>query len=154
MGCEYMCDTRGSSFVSPADDVLEMSVMCWVSGVGGVCEIGMCMTLSRVGGVEGERIWFGLYQSCMNRRGVGCMFVIGLSCCGRGSRWMVQGLEGWGYVMPVCVVSLDYLWIWQVHVYVYCARHIPAHLRCTQCSVLLYLIDNCFITCICRWQIL
>ena len=27
------------------------------------------------------------------------------------------------------------------------------HLRCTQCSILLHLIDICFLTCICLWQI-
>ena len=30
---------------------------------------------------------------------------------------------------------------------------IPAHLMCTQCSSLLNLIDICFLTCICMWQI-
>ena len=34
--------------------------------------------------------------------------------------------------MPVCVVSLDSLYRWQVQVSVYCARRIPAHLMCTQ----------------------
>ena len=36
----------------------------------------------------------------------------------------------------------------------YCTRRIPAHLRCTQCSILLHLMDICFLTCICLWQIL
>ena len=35
----------------------------------------------------------------------------------------------------------------------FCACRIPAHLRCTQCSILLHLIDICFLTCICLWQI-
>ena len=35
----------------------------------------------------------------------------------------------------------------------YCVWRIPAHLRCTQCSILLYLMDICFLTCICLWQI-
>ena len=35
----------------------------------------------------------------------------------------------------------------------YCAWRIPAPLRCTQCSILLYLMDICFLTCICLWQI-
>ena len=35
----------------------------------------------------------------------------------------------------------------------YCAWRIPAHLRCTQCSILLHLIDICSLTCICLWQI-
>ena len=43
--------------------------------------------------------------------------------------------------------------VWEVQVSVYCARRIPAHLRCTQCSILLHLIDMCFLTCICLWQI-
>ena len=35
----------------------------------------------------------------------------------------------------------------------YCAWRIPAHLRCTQCSILVHLMDICFLTCICLWQI-
>ena len=35
----------------------------------------------------------------------------------------------------------------------YCAWRISAHLRCTQCSILLRLMDICFLTCICLWQI-
>ena len=35
----------------------------------------------------------------------------------------------------------------------YCAWRLPAHLRCTQCSILLHLMDICFLTCICLWQI-
>ena len=35
----------------------------------------------------------------------------------------------------------------------YCAWRIPAHLRCTQCPILLHLMDICFLTCICLWQI-
>ena len=64
-----------------------------------------------------------------------------------------QGLGGWGGVMSVCVVSLYSLCRWHVQVSVYCARRIPAHLRCTQCSILLHLIDICFLICICMWQI-
>ena len=36
---------------------------------------------------------------------------------------------------------------------VYCARRIPAHLMCTQCSILLHHIDIGFLQCICLWQI-
>ena len=50
-------------------------------------------------------------------------------------------------------MSLDSLCRWQVQVSVYCAWRIPAHLRCTQCSILLHLIDICFLTCNCLWQI-
>ena len=61
---------------------------------------------------------------------------------------------GWlGGVMSMGVVNLNYLCRWQVHVSVYCARWIPSHLRCTQCSIQLHLIDICFLTCICLWQI-
>ena len=35
----------------------------------------------------------------------------------------------------------------------HCAWRILAHLRCTQCSILLHLMDICFLTCICLWQI-
>ena len=44
----YMGDTRGSGVLSSAGDVFEMNV---VRGVGGVCD--MCMCLAR-GGVGGE----------------------------------------------------------------------------------------------------
>ena len=50
-------------------------------------------------------------------------------------------------------MSLDYLCRWQVQVYVYFAWRIPAYLRCTQCSIMLHLMDICFLTCICLWQI-
>ena len=50
-------------------------------------------------------------------------------------------------------MSLDSLCRWQVQVSVYCAWRIPAHLRCTQCSILLHLMDICFLICICLWQI-
>ena len=46
----YMTGTRGLSVLSSAGDVLEMSV---VRGVGGVCD--MCMCLAR-GGVGGEGV--------------------------------------------------------------------------------------------------
>ena len=35
----------------------------------------------------------------------------------------------------------------------YCAWRITAHLRCTQCSILLHLMDICYLTCICLWKI-
>ena len=41
----------------------------------------------------------------------------------------------------------------RVQVYVYCAWRISAHLRYNQCSILLHLMDICFLTCICLWQI-
>ena len=53
--------TRGSGVLSSTGDVLEMSV---VRGVGGVCDMCMCLVLGGVGGVDG-RIGFGVYQSCV-----------------------------------------------------------------------------------------
>ena len=50
-------------------------------------------------------------------------------------------------------MSLDSLCRWQVQVSVYCAWRILAHLRCTQCSILLHLMDIYFLTCSCLWQI-
>ena len=57
--------------LSSTGDVFEMSA---VRGVGGVCD--MCMCLAR-GGV-GERIGFGLYQSCGDRGSIGHVSVIWL----------------------------------------------------------------------------
>ena len=93
-------------------------------GTGGVLDMCMCFGCGGVGGVGGE--W------------VGCLD---------------QGRERWFGVMSVWGVSLDYLCRWQVQVSVYCAWRIPAHLRCTQCSILLHLMDICFLSCICLWQI-
>ena len=59
----------------------------------------------------------------------------------------------WGDVIYMWGVSLDSLCRWQIQVSVYCAWRIPADLRCTQCSILLHLMDICFLTCICLWQI-
>ena len=55
--------------------------------------------------------------------------------------------------MFVGVVRPDYLFRWHVQLSVYCTRQIHAHLRCTQCSIMLHLIDICFLWCICLWQI-
>ena len=100
-----------------------------------------------------ERI--GFYQSCGNR-GVLDVFLC-LGCGDVGGEWvgrLDQGLEMWGGVMSVCNVSPDSLCRWQVQVSVYCSCRIPAHLRCIQCSILLLLMDICFLTCVCLWQLL
>ena len=55
----------------------------------------------------------------------------------------------WCYIY----VSLDSLCRWQVQLSIYCARRIPAHLRCTKCSIMLHLIDICFLPCIFLWKI-
>ena len=102
-------------------------------------------------------IGIGLYQFWRNMGKVGYVSVFRLWWCGwcwgRLVGGLDQGLGGWDGVMYVYVVSLDSLCIWQVQVSVYCARRIPAHLRCTQCSIMLHPIDICFLTCICMWQI-
>ena len=51
-----MCGTRGSGVLSSTGDVLEMSV---VRGVGGVCDMCMCLARSGVGGegVSGRENW-------------------------------------------------------------------------------------------------
>ena len=61
MSAGHVGSTRGSGIVSSAADLL------WMSGVGGVCEMCMCLARS---GVD-ERIGFWLYQSCGNRGSVG-----------------------------------------------------------------------------------
>ena len=64
-------------------------------------------------------------------------------------RGLGPGSRGMGGVMPVSDLSLDSLCRWQVQVSVYSACRIPAHLRCTQCSILFHLMDIGFLTCIC-----
>ena len=144
----YMGGTRGSGVLAGAGDVL-------VRGVGGM--YGMCMCLAQ-GGVGGEWVT-GLGLGFTNSGGTWGKWGLCFGCAGVGGvggEWvggLGQSLGGWGGVIYVCVVSLDYLCRWQLQVSVYCTRRIPAHLRCTQCSILLHRIDICFLTCICLWQI-
>ena len=108
-----------------------------------VCLVN-CLVRRVFGSGWDKRIGFGLYQSCWNRGSVARLF---------GLRWC-QRVSGWGLLSYVCVcLSLDSLCIWQVRVSLYCARRMPAYLRCTQCSILLHLIDICFLLYICLWQI-
>ena len=146
-----MSGTRGSGALSSTGDLL-------VRGVGGVC--AMCMCLAR-GGVERGGEWMrelGLgftNPSSGDRGSVGHVSVFWLRWCG-WCRWGVgRGLGQWSGAVGWCYVcvSLDSLCRWQFQVSVYCAWRIPAHLRCTQCSILLHLMDICFLTCICLWQI-
>ena len=71
VSARHVGGTRGSGIVSSAADVLWISVVRGMRGVGGECE--MCMARDGVGGegVNGERNGFGLYQSCGNRGSVG-----------------------------------------------------------------------------------
>ena len=49
-GKEYVGGTHVSCIVSCAADVLGMSIVCGLRGVGGVCEMCMCMDRRGVGG--------------------------------------------------------------------------------------------------------
>ena len=126
-------------------------------GVGGVCD--MCMCLAR-GGVGGE--WMReLGLDFTNPVGTGG--VLDMCLCsgsggvgGVGGEWvggLDQGRERWGSVMSMGGVSPDSLCRWQVQVSVYCDWRIPAHPRRIQCSIPLHLMDIYFLTCICLWQI-
>ena len=91
-----MGGTRRSGIVSRAADVLWMSVVRVMRGVGGVC--AKCVYgLGRRRKRGGERIGFELYQSCGNRWIVGRVSVFGL-------RWYVCGVGG------ECVVSVGSVW--------------------------------------------
>ena len=100
-----MSDTRGLGFLSSTGDVLEMSI---VRGVGGVCDMCMCLAGDGVGGERGE--WMrelGLgFTNPVGTDGVlymclcfGCGGVDGV-----GGEWdggLDQGRERWGGVMSV-----------------------------------------------------
>ena len=111
-----MSGTRGSGVLSSTGDVL-------VRGVGGVCDMCMCLARGSVGGEVwwvDESIGFGLYQSSEDRGSVGHVSVFWLRWCG-WCRWGVgrglgqgSGEVGWCYVC----VSLDSLCRWQVQVYI------------------------------------
>ena len=142
-----MGGSRGSGVLSSAGDVLEMwHVYVFASGGGGrwCCEVlgvsgwhDWVWALS----IRGEHGESGICASVL----VAVVRVVLLE-----SGWAAWArVLGWGGVIYVCVVSLDSLCWWQVQVYVYCARRIPVHLRCTQCSILLHLIDICFLTFVC-----
>ena len=62
--------------------MLEMNV---VRGVGGVCDMCMCLAQAVWGG-EGrvDEILFGLYQSCWDRGSVGHVSVFSCGGVGRG----------------------------------------------------------------------
>ena len=62
----------------------------------------LCLAQLTCGGEGGERIGFGLYQSCGNNGSVGCVSVFGLWWCRWGvGRALDQGLE-WSYVCVSC----------------------------------------------------
>ena len=98
--------THGSGIVSSAADVIWMSVVRGMRGVGEGC---VCVWLGAARVERGrvdEKIGFVLYQSCENRGSVGRVSVFGLRWCG-WCRWGVgRGLgPGSGRVCYVCVRS-------------------------------------------------
>ena len=103
--------------------------------------------------IGGERIGFGLYQSGRQWDMCLCFGCGGVGGVGGGGGELVgglgQGLGGCCGVMSVCCESGFFVLMAGPCICVLCW----AHLRCTQCSILVHLIDICFLTCICLWQI-
>ena len=106
----YMGDTRGSSVLSSAGGVIEMSV---VRGVGGVYDMCMCLARGGVGGLGGEWVR-GLGLGFTNPGGTRRKWDMGLCFgCGGvggvgGSGWAAWlGYGGFAGVMSECVVSLN-----------------------------------------------
>ena len=95
--------TRGSGVLSSTGGVLEMSV---VRGVGGVCDMCMCLARGGVGGEGGE--WMReLGLGFTNALGAGGVLDVCLcfGCGGVGGEWVVgldQGRVWWGWCY-VCV---------------------------------------------------
>ena len=82
-------------------------------------------------------------------------------CLGCGGVGGVGGeyVGAWTSVwMGGVVLLLCELWVWIICVdgsyrylytlYMYCAKQIHVHHKCTQCSILVHLIDICFLPCI------
>ena len=98
-----MSGTRCSGVLSSTGDVL-------VRGVGGVCDMCMCLARGGVGGEGGEwmrELDLGFTQSSGDRGSVGHVSVFWLRWCG-WCRWRVgrgpgqgSGAVGWGGVMSV-----------------------------------------------------
>ena len=101
-----MCGTRGSGVMPSTGDVLEMSV---VRGVGGVCDMCMCLTRGGVGGEGGEwmrEYGFGLHQSCGDRGSGGHVSVLWLRWCG-WCRWGVgRGLGPGSGAVGSCYICV------------------------------------------------
>ena len=91
-----MSGTRGSGVLSSTGDVL-------VRGIGGVCDMCMCLARGGVGGKGGE--WmreFGL--GFTNPLGTGGVLGLCFGCGGVGGEWvggLDKGREQWGGVMSV-----------------------------------------------------
>ena len=103
VSAEQVGGTRGSAIVSSAADVLGMSVVRGMRGVGGVCELCMCLARS---GVRGEWI-IGFGLGFTNPVGTGGVLGVCLGCRGMDGVGgellgdLEQGLEEYGGVMYV-----------------------------------------------------
>ena len=99
-----MSGTRGSGVLSSTGDVL-------VRGVGGVCDMCMCLARGGVGGEGGEwmrELGLGFTNPLGTGGGVGHVSVFWLRWCG-WCRWRVgrglgqgSGAVGWCYVCVRC----------------------------------------------------
>ena len=91
-----MSRTRGSGVLSSTGDVL-------VRGVGGVCDMCMCLARGGVGGEGGE--WMReLGLGFTNPLGTGGVLDMCFGCGGVGGEWvgcLDMGRERWGGVMSV-----------------------------------------------------
>ena len=91
-----MSGTRGSGVLSSTGDVL-------VKGVGGVCDMCMCLARGGVGGEGGE--WMReLGLGFTNPLGTGGVLYMCLGCGGVGGECvggLDKGRERWGGVMSV-----------------------------------------------------
>ena len=94
--CMCMCGTRGSGVLSSTCDALEMSV---VRGVGGVCDMCMCLARGGVGGERGE---------CMRELGLG--FTNPVETGGLLDMCLCFGCGGMGGVCGEWVGGLDQGW--------------------------------------------
>ena len=65
-GHDYVGGTRGSGIVSNAADMLGVSVVRGMKGVGEVCEMCMCLAWDGVGGVEGGGVDVYRNYSCIS----------------------------------------------------------------------------------------
>ena len=106
----HVGNTRGSGIVLSAADVLWMSVVRGMCGVGGVCEMCMCLARGGVGG-EGGAWMRGLGLGFTNPVGTGG--VLDVCLCfgyggmgGVGGEWVGAWTRVWrrGVVLCLCEV--------------------------------------------------
>ena len=96
-----------------------------------MCEICMCLARAVWEVSVGEDWFWSLPILWKDEECLMCVSLLVVVMCGTWAR-VCKG--GWWFVSVRCDSGL--LCRWQVQVSVYCAMRIPAHLRCTQCSIL------------------